>query len=589
MPFIAACKNCEFIVWGKDRNELVTRQDIHDHLKKHYNNESWFVEQYISPYEYDFCEKSKGETRRQIFERQKKHFYPNTRRNDLPTSLFSFHENKQLLDFLERLLIQERDNEKMRTLHDVAYGEVIELAEGTVTLSCTPSRFEEGDVIGYLELDHQIKPIGNVLGGGDILTVAVQKTPEFERGQKLTLCEAEVLIGYDLQLELLSRIRNGELNEPEKAGAKCVLEKVELLQLAIVKLLNNRDIKGNFCLDEYQASAVEAILGLQTGEPMLIIGPPGTGKTRVIGKAVQELWKRGERILVASHTNIAVDNVIELFRTYDVLRVGVPEKIMQHVRPYSLGYKARTNLGVQLRNLEEEIRSKKKEIHDSIIRLHELKELSNSGTANDFIENKKREILPRLQFAQALLRKLCESRNQMLTKESERLVRSARIIGSTLIKSQLQPLKSEVFDTVFIDECSQASISLALLGMVKAKKWVLVGDHKQLLPIFRCLKETSESFGLSRQLSAFCYLLQKYPSREKWLGRYYRGNDEIIGFAQKYVYQGKIAPAPECKNIKLSISTYPSNMPFLCPDKPVVFVHAEGAEVIERSGSIQPC
>jgi len=39
-------------------------------------------------------------------------------------------------------------------------------------------------------------------------------------------------------------------------------------------------------------------------------GPPGTGKTRLIAELIAELLKRGERVLVTSHTHAAVDQAI---------------------------------------------------------------------------------------------------------------------------------------------------------------------------------------------------------------------------------------------------------------------------------------
>ena len=41
---------------------------------------------------------------------------------------------------------------------------------------------------------------------------------------------------------------------------------------------------------------------------------------------------------------------------------------------------------------------------------------------------------------------------------------------------------------------------LALLGVLKARKWVLIGDHRQLLPIFRTVRDKT----LLGRLSRFC-------------------------------------------------------------------------------------
>jgi hypothetical protein len=176
------------VVWGKDRDELVTRQDIHD-LKNHYNKDSWTEEQRITNYEYDLYEHTEGQKRKQLVEKLKTILYPgeNNRTPEIVDEsslldIVSFDGSNGLLDFLEKLIKQERRAEKERTLHDVVHGEVVEVSEGTVTLSCSSPRFEEGDVIGYIRTDEQVEPIGSVLGGGDILTVSLQKPLIFEQG-----------------------------------------------------------------------------------------------------------------------------------------------------------------------------------------------------------------------------------------------------------------------------------------------------------------------------------------------------------------------------------------------------------------------
>ena len=47
---------------------------------------------------------------------------------------------------------------------------------------------------------------------------------------------------------------------------------------------------------------------------------------------------------------------------------------------------------------------------------------------------------------------------------------------------------------------------IALLGMLRARKWALIGDHNQLLPIFRAVKDKE----LLRRLSRFCFFKEIY-------------------------------------------------------------------------------
>ncbi|WP_037182234.1 DEAD/DEAH box helicase [Rhodococcoides fascians] len=71
----------------------------------------------------------------------------------------------------------------------------------------------------------------------------------------------------------------------------------------------------------------QAFTAMTFGGPWLIWGPPGTGKTKVIVDAVSHALKRGRSVLITSHTNVAVDNVVEsVVETVDkpgsVIRVG---------------------------------------------------------------------------------------------------------------------------------------------------------------------------------------------------------------------------------------------------------------------------
>ena len=87
------------------------------------------------------------------------------------------------------------------------------------------------------------------------------------------------------------------------------------------------DVDG---MNASQAEAVASALGRDT---TFIWGPPGTGKTRTIGKIGEQLVRRERSVLVVSHTNSAVDQaILEIVRDLgddlvdgSVLRLGTPK------------------------------------------------------------------------------------------------------------------------------------------------------------------------------------------------------------------------------------------------------------------------
>lgn len=81
-------------------------------------------------------------------------------------------------------------------------------------------------------------------------------------------------------------------------------------------------------LNEFQRQAVEGAIGAQ--DLYVIQGPPGTGKTTVITEICYQNAKMGLKTLVASQSNLAVDNALGKLMTDQeirVLRIGRSESI----------------------------------------------------------------------------------------------------------------------------------------------------------------------------------------------------------------------------------------------------------------------
>lgn len=80
--------------------------------------------------------------------------------------------------------------------------------------------------------------------------------------------------------------------------------------------------------DALAAAQQRAYRACTTPGAHVVWGPPGTGKTRVLTEAISDLIKAGERVLLISATNIAVDNVLDhLLRSHEprpgeLVRVG---------------------------------------------------------------------------------------------------------------------------------------------------------------------------------------------------------------------------------------------------------------------------
>ncbi len=92
-------------------------------------------------------------------------------------------------------------------------------------------------------------------------------------------------------------------------------------------------------LDDDQLMAFRKALAVP--DVLLVLGPPGTGKTRVISQSADAVARARQRVLITAHTNRAVDNVLS--RIPDglvVLRVGNEGGVTEEGRPYLLEHRS---------------------------------------------------------------------------------------------------------------------------------------------------------------------------------------------------------------------------------------------------------
>ncbi|MDQ3577602.1 MAG: AAA domain-containing protein [Actinomycetota bacterium] len=181
-----------------------------------------------------------------------------------------------------------------------------------------------------------------------------------QRGQVIRIAGRSVTVRFDLPVAWDRIATTGELEaSPSTIVFKKQREAVTLLRDRLSRnpdllsvLVDNRVRRleppldqATVALDDSQLAAFRAALAV--ADLMLILGPPGTGKTRVISQIAHATAVGGPlrppgRVLVTSHTNRAVDNVLgRLPKDLTVVRVGNEGVVTDEGRPYLLETQAR--------------------------------------------------------------------------------------------------------------------------------------------------------------------------------------------------------------------------------------------------------
>lgn len=191
-----------------------------------------------------------------------------------------------------------------------------------------------------------------------------------------------------------------------------------------------------------QRRAVALALGLK--DMLLIHGPPGTGKTYTLALVVKALAQQGQRVAIATYTHRAADEIMSK------LAAAAPE--------------------LKIRKLGR---------RETVAAQHSDKCLDDMLSRRDEIQRcSKTQMLVDLETRRAELESLLSA--------------PAVYIGTThawlsgaydALPRMMSNGQSAIFDVVVVDEASQI-ITPNLVGVLRlAKRWILVGDHKQLPPI----------------------------------------------------------------------------------------------------------
>ncbi|KAJ8344229.1 hypothetical protein SKAU_G00315580 [Synaphobranchus kaupii] len=273
----------------------------------------------------------------------------------------------------------------------------------------------------------------------------------------------------------------------------------------------------NTGLDEYQREAVTFALAQR--ELAIVHGPPGTGKTTTVVEVILQAVNQGLKVLCCAPSNVAVDNLVEALvrNKARLLRLGHPARLQESIQKHSLdallAQSDNTDIIAEIRKDIDRAFAKMKKSHDKGGRSHlkaEVKELRKE------------------------LRKREESAISQILKGADIIL--ATNTGA-YADGPLKFLPKDHFDLVVIDECAQALESSCWISLLKARKCILAGDHKQLPPTIK--SHTAAAKGLS--VSLMERLIQKHGSSVvRMLTMQYRMNSAIMQWASQEMYGGKL-------------------------------------------------
>ncbi len=303
------------------------------------------------------------------------------------------------------------------------------------------------------------------------------------------------LSGFNQQLNAVYRLKDGPL--PHHLGLLRLCEDPNQANWLPVKpvnldekdwfLLNNAAWEGT---NEQREFVLKA---LGTPDFAFLEGPPGSGKTHAICELILQLIKQNQRVLLCSTTHVAVDNVLERlvghFPQVEAVRIGNPDRIDKQLLDYYL------------------------ETRIDVLFEHWKADPSFAGVSD------------------ADLDAMAEGT----------ILASANLTCGTTTGILRHPYLSRNeegatpgwphFDVLIVDEASKTTLQEFLVPAQLAKRWIIVGDVRQLPPFTEpkdleaSLAEVSEDDrqGQTKRLSdayqRACLLFAELEKRAAGKGR----------------------------------------------------------------------
>jgi len=460
----------------------------------------------------------------------------------------------------------------------------------------------------YLVRFWREKPIETQIGSGDVvlvsrgnplksdllgtvlkvsektITVAFENSPPrwvYKRGVRIDLYVNDIT--FKRMEENLEELRNAEGRRREIRNVIIGLKKPEGAKKIPFTPINEK-------LNERQKEAVSLALGAK--DFFLVHGPPGTGKTSTVAELIAQLVKEGRKVLATADSNVAADNILlklkENYQNIRAVRVGHPARVLEEIEEFSIfalfekrkesekiksGWEKVRELIEKRDKFTKPIPSLRRGMSDEEIIYFGRRNKSFRGVPKKLMASMANWLLVNYEI-DVRIKALKEMEEEVLRK----IVSEADVVVSTnsMVKGEL--LDSFTFDDAVIDEGSQQVEPSTLIPIMKAERFFIAGDHKQLPPTV----VSEEARELEKTL--FEKLIEREPNLSLMLTVQYRMNEKIMEFPSREFYDGKLVAAPEVKSITLSDFSLSEPQKFkrvLSPDVPLGFLDTSQVNAYE--------
>lgn len=383
-----------------------------------------------------------------------------------------------------------------------------------------------------VELDKEKIPGEILICENFELTIAVDKYLGQEVSIAYLYCEP-----WELLIELGNRLKEIENT--------AISRNIDLVKRVLFKA-SEIALSGKETINKGQGTAIKLSM---KNDVTFIWGPPGTGKTYTLAQIAIKCIENNERVLIISHSNVAVDGAIErivknleerlLEKLFfkNIIRYGYPRDESIKKNPYINSFELAT---AELIKEDKKLGEKKLELEEK------RKEINETIKFGGISQREKAELLKEKIKIEKKLRKIRAEIRECEVK----IVSNAQLVATTISKAQRDPaVYMRYFDVVLLDEASMAYIPQSVYAASLARRRVVyIGDFYQLPPIALSEGELSNKW-LQRNIFEFTKVKEcvEKGTFHPWmvlLNEQRRMDPAISGFINANIYKSLLSDHP---------------------------------------------